>query len=392
MVDTARYGRTPEIQVKPLAGIRVLDLSRLLPGPLCTQHLGDLGADVIKIEDLQRGDYARPALRRLVNRNKRAMRIDLRHPQGKALFERLARRADVIVDGFRPGVMERLGLGYDTLRAINPRLVYCAITGFGQDGPNRDRPGHDLNYSSLAGVTYEIGRAGEAPALSGFLTGDILGTLLATSGILAALVDAQRTGRGRFVDVAMADGVLAHNVLALAQYIESAAPPERGRGAYTGKFPRYGVYRTEDDRFIAVAAQERRFWDELCDVLGVPELRERHDVASADDPSIERRLAEIFARHPLAHWERVLSERETCASPVLTIEDALAHPQFTARNMVQRDPEGKPRFAFPIKMSDFVFSVDHEPPTPGEHTEEILRESGLGTDEIAKLRVAAAIA
>ena len=200
----------------PLAGVRVLDLTRLLPGPLGTLHLADLGADVIKIEDTGAGDYASPAVRALVNRNKRAIRIDLKQPEGVATLLRLCREADVLVEGFRPGVMQRLGVGYEAVAAVNPRIVYCSISGFGQTGPLRDMPGHDLNYAALAGVADQIGNAA-GPALSNLPVADLLGgTMTAVMGILAALFDAARTGRGRHVDIAIADGVLAHAVLPLA--------------------------------------------------------------------------------------------------------------------------------------------------------------------------------
>jgi crotonobetainyl-CoA:carnitine CoA-transferase CaiB-like acyl-CoA transferase len=188
----------------PLAGVRVLDLTRLLPDPMATLHLADLGADVIKVEDTGAGDYASPAVRALVNRNKRGIRLDLKNPAGVAALLQLCRGADVLIEGFRPGVMQRLGLGYDTLAAANPRLVMCSLSGWGQTGPLRDLPGHDLNYTALAGVADQMG------GLTNLPIGDLLGgTMTAVMGLLAALFDAARTGRGRHVDIAIADGVLA---------------------------------------------------------------------------------------------------------------------------------------------------------------------------------------
>src|SRR5688572_26660905 len=248
----------------PLAGVRVLDLTRLLPGPMGTLHLADLGADVIKIEDLGAGDYATPAVRALVNRNKRAIRIDLKQPAGAQTLLRLARDADVLIEGFRPGVMERLGVGYEAVAAVNPRIVYCSLSGFGQTGPLRDQPGHDLNYGALTGVVDQIGTA-DSPALSNLPVADLLGgTMNAVMGILAALFDAARTGRGRHVDVAIADGVLAHAVLPLAALNQHGHVPPAGQGTLTGGLACYAVYRTADGRFVAVGALERKFWDALC--------------------------------------------------------------------------------------------------------------------------------
>lgn len=377
---------------KPLAGVRILDLTRLLPGPLCAQHLADLGADVIKIEDRVRGDYARPVLRRLVNRNKRGLRIDLKNKEGRLLFLRLVRTADVLIESFRPGVMERLGLGYETLRLENSRLVYCGITGYGQDGPDRDLPSHDLNYSALAGIIDDTGRAGEPPAISGFLLGDILGgTLQAAMGILAALFDAQRTGKGRFVDVAMADGLLAHNVLGLANLIEHGKPSPRGAGSHTGGLVHYGIYATSDGRFIAVAAQEKRFWDELCEVIGRPDLKDNHGAPGAGGTPVRRALEEVFAAYPLEYWRKQFRGRETCVTPVLSLEEALEHEQFRARRLIRKNSKGEPSFALPVKFSEFEFTVERDAPAPGEHTEMILRELGLSSAEIERLRTAGAI-
>jgi len=271
------YGLSPQrstsLRAKPLSGIRVLDLTRLLPGPVATLHLADMGADVVKIEDTEAGDYARVMGRvretgnpgappmsdffRLVNRNKRAMRLDLKQPQGREVFLRLAKDADVVVEGFRPGVMAKLGVGYDALAAVNPRLVYCSITGYGQDGPYADRAGHDINYIGYAGVGDQIGTA-DAPVVPNFQIADLLGgALTPVMGILAALIDARSSGRGRHVDVAMTDAVLAHAILPLLGFLEHGKTPARGSGMLDGGLPCYNVYRTRDGLWMAVGALER---------------------------------------------------------------------------------------------------------------------------------------
>src|SRR2546426_740361 len=285
---------------KPLAGIRVLDLTRLLPGPMATLHLADLGADVIKIEDTGAGDYAREMGRtregmsdffRLVNRNKRAIRLDLKRPQGREVLLRLAKGADVLVEGFRPGAMAKLGIGYDALAAVNPRLVYCSITGYGQDGPYAERAGHDINYIGYAGVGDQIG-AREAPVVPNFQIADLLGGALTPAmGILAALIDARSSGRGRHVDVAMTDAVFAHAILPLVGFLEHGKTPGRGTGMLGGGLPCYNVYRTRDGRYMAVGALDRKFWETLCDILGCPELKEKHIVYGEEARPVRERLA-----------------------------------------------------------------------------------------------------
>jgi alpha-methylacyl-CoA racemase len=377
----------------PLAGVRVLDLTRLLPGPLGMQHLADLGADVIKVEDPGAGDYANPAVRAVVNRNKRAIRIDLKQADGVATLLRLCRQADVLVEGFRPGVMQRLGVGYETVAAANPRIVYCSISGFGQTGPLRDLPGHDLNYCALSGVADQIGSA-HGPALSNLPVADLLGgAMTAAMAILAALFDASRTGIGRHVDVSMADAVLAHAVIPLAALNQQGRVAPAGGGRLTGALACYGVYRTADGRHVAVGALERKFWEALCRRLERPDLAPLHETG---DPACEERvrgeLAAVFEARPLAHWTALFADGEACVSPVLRLDEALAHPHFQARGMSLRAGPGTPwQLGTAVKMSGFHPPAPRTAPQPGEHTDEVLREAGFDARETAGLRKTGAV-
>ncbi|WP_342066687.1 CaiB/BaiF CoA-transferase family protein [Achromobacter kerstersii] len=375
----------------PLAGIKILDLSRLLPGPLGAQYLADLGADVIKIEDTQAGDYAPPALRAVCNRNKRGLRLDLKHPDGQAALAALVRDADVLIESFRPGVTARLKADYDTLSQHNPRLVYCSITGYGQDGPQRDAAGHDLNYSAYAGVADQMGCGPDQPALSNLPVADILGgSLTAVMGILAALVDAQRTGRGRYVDIAIADGLLAGAVVPLATLNAHGDTRPSGGDTLSGALACYGQYRTQDGRYLAVAALEPKFWNTLCRRLDRPDLIALHrDDSAAQQAHVKGELQRLFGSRPLAHWVELLEDADCCVSPVLTLSDSLAHPHFNARGMVHhaRHEVYGPgaHIASPVKMSGFQFAIHRQAPLPGEHTDQILREAGYDDAGIASL-------
>jgi alpha-methylacyl-CoA racemase len=384
---------TTPTSTAPLAGVRVLDLTRLLPGPVCTLHLADLGADVIKIEDTGAGDYAAPALRTLVQRNKRALRVDLKQPEGVAVVHALARTADVLVEGFRPGVTERLGVGYDTLAALNPKLVYCSITGYGQSGPYRDEPGHDLNYCALAGVSEQIGREGAAPALSNVPVADLLGgSLTAAMGLLAALFDAQRTGRGRHVDIAIADSMLAHAVVPMMSVLREGSTRPAGTDKLSGGLPSYDLYRTHDGRHLALGALERKFWDRFCDVIGRADLKPRHLPAdAAATQALRAELAEIIGAQPLAHWQQRFDGTGCCVTPVLRLDEALNEPHFRARGMVIEPGEGPRQLACPVKMSGYTFELRRPAPRPGEHSDEILAELGYGDAQREALRAQGAI-
>lgn len=380
---------------KPLAGLRVLDLTRLLPGPVASQHLADLGADVVKIEDTGEGDYARTmgartgetsAFFKLVNRNKRALRLDLKQPEGVAVFRRLTLSADVVIEGFRPGVMDKLGIGYAALAAINPRIVFCSISGYGQDGPYAQRAGHDINYIGYAGVLDQIGAAGGPPVVPNFQIGDLLGGALAPLvGLLAAVIDARATGRGRHVDVAMTDAVFAHAVFQLAGLLARLAPPPRGADLLSGGVPCYGVYATADGRHMAVGALEKKFWELLCDTLGRADLKPFHLAFGAKGEKAKQALAAVFAGQPQSHWIEKFAGVDCCVTPVLTIAEALDNEQLQARGMVI-EADGMPQFAPPWKLSDFDFAIERSAPAPGQHSDEILREAGFDADAIDKLR------
>lgn len=362
---------------------------------MATMHLADMGADVIKIEDTGAGDYARTLGRvrdgmtefyRLINRNKRALRLDLKEEAGREVFLNLAKSADVIVEGFRPGVMQKLGVGYESVAAINPRIVYCSITGYGQDGPYAMRAGHDINYIGYAGVLDQLGSEGNPPVVPNFQIADLLGgTLTPLAGMLAALVDARASGKGRYVDVAMADAALAHAVLPLVDLLDRGRPAERGTSMLSGGLPCYNVYATSDGRYMAVGALEPKFWQALCDALECPELKARHFVFGDQAAPAKARLASIFGSRTQAHWTDKLAHLDACVSPALTIEEALANEQFRARGMVV-DENGAPRVALPVKFSEFEFAIERSAPQPGEHSAEVLQEAGYAATEIESLR------
>ncbi len=337
----------------PLEGIRVLDLTRLLPGPLATRRLVEWGAEVIKIEgpaEQGQDDGARHMGRtpddvaagrpsqtfRVLNAGKQLLQLDLRDAAGRdALLER-SRTADVLIEGFRPGVMARLGLGWDALHAANPRLVVCAISGYGQRSVWAQRAGHDINYIAMAGVLQQIATPDGEIALPNFQIGDLLGgTQAALAGVLAALVAAQRTGLGRFVDISMAHEVLRHHVLASATLAATGRVPPPGRDLLSGGAPCYGVYRSADGRHVAVGALELKFWQQLCATLGRPDWAARHWTLGEPPGSpaalaLRTDVAALFAAQPLAHWTALFADVDCCVTPVLRLDETLSHPLFGA--------------------------------------------------------------
>jgi crotonobetainyl-CoA:carnitine CoA-transferase CaiB-like acyl-CoA transferase len=377
--------------IPPLQNVRVLDLTRLLPGPLCTMHLADLGADVIKIEDMGAGDYADPLMRALLNRNKRGLRLDLKSPAGLAAFLRLAGKADIVVEGFRPGVMDRLGAGYEAVRAVNPRIIYCSLTGYGQTGPFRDLAGHDINYCGYAGVADQIGTADGVLALSNLPLADLMGgTLTAVVGILAALVSVRGGGPGRHVDIAMMDGVLANAVMPLIAYNAEGRARPPGQDTLSGALPCYGLYRTKDGRYLAVGALEPKFWEAFCDILARPDLKAwRQSAPDEETARVRMEVAAEIAACAWEEWRARLAGTDCCVSPVLTMEEALASELVRARGMEIESQEGALRklvqFACPVKMSDFAFEIRNPAPRPGEHSAEILAEAGFTAEERAAL-------
>jgi crotonobetainyl-CoA:carnitine CoA-transferase CaiB-like acyl-CoA transferase len=372
MTVSASSPDAPTATRHPLAGVRVLDLTRLLPGPAATRHLADLGADVIKIEDPGPGDYARDMLRssadreagrpslffRSLNRGKTEVRLDLKLPEGREALIEHVRHADVLIESFRPGVMARLGLGWDTLRSANPALVMCSISGYGQDGPLAHAAGHDINYVGYAGMLDQLAGADGAPIVPNVQIGDLLGgALTAVVGILAALVDARATGRGRYIDVSMTDSVFAHNLMAFFAVGARGKASRAGTDLLNGGVPCYGVYRTADDRFMAVGALELKFWQTMCDVIGRPAWKDRHwslgqRIGGEDARAIHDELAALFRTATQAEWTARFADADCCVTPVLRMEEAMRHPLFTERNSVVNENGAPVQLALPLRFAD----------------------------------------
>jgi crotonobetainyl-CoA:carnitine CoA-transferase CaiB-like acyl-CoA transferase len=374
----------------------VLDLTRLLPGGYCSLLLSDLGADVIKVEEPGRGDYIRwttpmvegvSAGHRALNRGKRSLTLNLKEPRGADLLRRLCQGADVLVESFRPGVMDRLGVGFEVLSSANPALVYCAITGYGQDGPYRDRAGHDVNYIGYGGVLSLTGTADGGPVLPGVQVGDLGGGgMLAAVGILAALVERAATGRGRFVDVSMLDGVVSWLAIEAAAFLATGGIPPPGSTPLTGGLACYDVYRASDGRYLTVGALEPQFWRALCDALGCPELIDEQYGPPTRQAEMKERLQSIFVTRDRDEWLEVLSEAETCVGPVNDLSEALADLQVRHRGMVA-EVEGVAVGPGPaLKMSGDRPGALRPAPAFGEHTGEVLATVGVADEELAELR------
>jgi crotonobetainyl-CoA:carnitine CoA-transferase CaiB-like acyl-CoA transferase len=314
-------------------------------------QLADMGAEVVKIEDPGAGDYARTmgTVRNevsqffvAVNRGKSFMRMDLKDGADRARFLDMVGSADVVVESFRPGVMDRLGIGWEALKARNPRLVMCAISGYGQDGPFADRAGHDINYIGYAGMLEQNAGVDGTPALPNLQVGDLLGgAQAAVQGILAALLGARTTGVGRFVDVSMTDNVFAHNIMPLIAVNNTGRTAPPARDLLTGGVPCYNVYRTRDDRFMAVGALELKFWEMCCDTLERPDLKRCHwslgqEIGGADAMAVKAELDAIFIAHDQAWWTERFSSVDCCVTPILRTDEAIAHPLFIERQMVTR--------------------------------------------------------
>ena len=378
--------------MQPLTGTTIIDLTRLLPGGFCTLVLADLGADVIKIEEPGRGDYLRAipplgatqsVLFTALNRGKRSMTLNLKSADGCALLLELVRRADVLVEGFRPGVLARLGLAAETLRAANERLIVCSISGYGQHGPLRDRAGHDLNYLGQAGaLPFFAPRGGAQPIVPGLQMADLGGgALTAALGILAALIERDRTGRGQTLDIAMTDGVLHWLAAYAAEQWATGAAPTGGRGSLSGGCACYSVYATADGRALTVAAVEPHFWANLCRMLD-----REHFIALqyADWPQQERMFADLdalFATRTLREWMAFFGDAEVCVGPALTLGEALeAHPQHMM--VVEQPGEG------PLRLLGGLFGVASTRPAPalGEHNDAVLAALGRSAEEIAAWR------
>ncbi len=387
----------------PLSDVKVLDLTRLLPGGFCSLLLADLGAEVLKVEDTGMGDYirwappyyggdeqqglgTRSSLYLSLNRGKRSVRLDLKSDAGREAFLRLVESYDVVLDGFRPGVLDRLGVGYERLREVNPAIVVCAITGYGQDGPNAQRAGHDMNYLGLVGMLGLSGQKDGPPVQAAGQIADINGGLMAAFGVMAALHERRASGEGQLVDIAMADGALSWLAMVAGRYFCDGEVPVRGEGQLSGGLLCYLPYEAADG-WISCGALEPKFWAAFCNGVGRPDLLEVQFEAPGSDAW--RQVAEVFRSRSREEWRRFNDENDCCIEPILDLDEALDSELVRAREMVveMEQPQIGPvrLLGVPVKLSRTPGDPTRPAPAFGEHTAEVLGEAGYSEEEVAAM-------
>lgn len=381
---------------RPLDGIRVLDLSRLLPGPYASHILASFGADVIKVERPGDGDYMREYLPRAqgvnavfltINRGKRSLAIDLKQPDGKEAFLGVVKESDVVIDGFRPGVMKRLGLGYSELSKVNPKLIYAALTGYGQTGLRSGRAGHDLNYIALSGMLDLLGESNGMPAVPGIQLADIAaGSLPTVIGILLALHDRANTGKGQMVDVSMFDSLLGLMPAQVANYTATKRRPKRGHERLFGRYACYNVYPVRNSRYLAVAALEPKFWRVLCNVLNRPDLIDDQYVEGDAQQILMAELTRTFQKKEVSEWMEIFGDEDVCVTEVREISRAVQDEAVAERRMFTpvRGKKGtvyEQLGVFP-KLSEAPGYISGDVPSRGEHTREILEGLGYEADRV----------
>jgi crotonobetainyl-CoA:carnitine CoA-transferase CaiB-like acyl-CoA transferase len=385
-------------EVQALEGVKVLDLTRLLPGSFTSLMLADYGAEVIMVEHPagEPGRHIGPFIKGLsarhllLNRNKKSITLDLKKARGRELLIELAKKADVLIENFRPGYMDGLGLGYSRLKEINPTLIYCSLTGYGQTGPDRDKPGHDINYISNTGILGLTSTSGESLPLPGVQIADLGGgSLMAVMGILVALAARVNTNRGQYVDVSMTDGITSWLPLVFNEYMVSGKVPKPGEHTYTGSLACYNSYRTKDKKYLTLGALEPKFWGAFCIWIGLEEF-----IPLQKNPSHQSRmiacLQERFSTRTLAEWMTAAADWELCLTPVRTLDEAFLDPRVIAREMifeVDHPVSGKiKQLGFPVKLSLTPAKYKKGAPLLGEHNGEVFGSIGLDPDHLETLR------